>query len=114
VKETNHSKNRKAIYWDTNLQIIFSVTLMAVLWVSSITPAFPKIAQALSISPRSIEWLIMVFTFPGIFLAPILGVLADRLGRKKTLVPALMLFGIAGGACAFTRDFDLLLILRFF
>jgi MFS family permease len=57
--------------------------------------------------------LITVFTLPGIFLAPVLGVLADLWGRKRILVPALMLFGIAGGACGFVRDFNLLLALRF-
>jgi ACDE family multidrug resistance protein len=35
-------------------------------------------------------------------------------GRKKILVPALLLFGLAGGAGAFARSFDLLLALRFY
>ena len=112
--ETNQGKSQKRIYLDTNLQIIFGVTLMAVLGVSSITPAFPKIVQELGISSKAIGLLITVFTFPGVVLTPVLGILADRFGRKKILVPALMVFGIAGGACAFARDFDLLLILRFF
>jgi MFS family permease len=55
-----------------------------------------------------------VFTFPGVLLTPILGVLADRWGRKRILVPSLMLFGLAGGACALARDLNVLLILRFF
>lgn len=40
------------------------------------------------------------------------GVLSDRFGRKTILVPSLLLFGIAGGACALARDFELLLGLR--
>ncbi|MEM7825683.1 MAG: hypothetical protein QW412_02390, partial [Candidatus Aenigmatarchaeota archaeon] len=35
-------------------------------------------------------------------------------GRKKILIPSLMLFGIAGGLCSITKDFHILLILRFF
>jgi ACDE family multidrug resistance protein len=31
-------------------------------------------------------------------MTPLLGVLSDRYGRKKILVPALLLFGLAGGA----------------
>jgi ACDE family multidrug resistance protein len=112
--ETKQGKSQKRIHLDPNLQIVFGVTLMAVLGVSSITPAFPKIVQELGISSQAIGLLITVFTFPGVVLAPVLGVFADRWGRKKILVPALMLFGIAGGACAFARDFNLLLILRFF
>ena len=107
-------ENKKKIYLDTNLQIVFGVTLMAVLGVASITPAFPRIIQELGVSSLGIGLLISVFTFPGVILTPILGVFADRYGRKRILVPSIFLFGIAGGACALARDFNILLILRFF
>lgn len=96
-----------------NLHIIFAITLIAVLGVSSITPAFPKIATELNISKQAIGLLITVFTLPGVILTPLLGILADRKGRKKILVPSLFLYGIAGGACALTSDFHILLGLRF-
>jgi ACDE family multidrug resistance protein len=114
MEEGNRSKTQAPIYRDTNLQIVFAVTLMAVLGVSSITPAFPKIVRELDISPQAVGSLIVVFTFPGVLLTPVLGVLADQFGRKKVLVPSLVLFGVAGTACAFARDFNLLLVLRFF
>lgn len=101
-------------YKETNLRIIFGVTLMAVMGVASIAPAFPKIVESLGISTKEIGLLITVFTLPGVFLTPVLGVLADRFGRKRILVPSLILFGLAGGACAFTLDFNTLLIFRFF
>ena len=104
---------QRSLYRDPNLQIIFFVTLMAVLGVSSITPAFPKIVRELNVSSQAIGLLITVFTLPGVFLTPVLGVLADRFGRKKILVPSLFLFGLAGGACAFTQSFNVLLIFRF-
>jgi MFS family permease len=107
------SARKRPLYLDPNLQLIFGVTLSAVMGVSSITPVFPAMARELDIPVHSVGLLITVFTLPGIFLAPVLGVLADLWGRKRILVPALMLFGIAGGACGFVRDFNLLLILRF-
>jgi MFS family permease len=107
------SAGKRPIYLDPNLQLIFGVTLSAVMGVSSITPVFPAMARELDIPVHSVGLLITVFTLPGIFLAPVLGVLADLWGRKRILVPALMLFGIAGGACGFVRDFNLLLVLRF-
>ncbi len=103
----------RSLIQDPNLHIIFSVTLMAVVGVSSITPAFPKIASELNVDKTQIGLLITVFTLPGIFLNLFLGVLADRLGRKKILVPSLLLFGLAGGACALADTFEVLLVLRF-
>lgn len=101
------------VYRDPNLLVIFGVTLAAVLAVSSITPAFPAIGRALDVSSRDIGLLISVFTVPGIVLTPLLGMLADRWGRKRILVPSLLLFGLAGSACALARDFQLLLAFRF-
>lgn len=97
---------------DPNLRVIFAVTLIAVMGVSSVTPAFPEISRALGVSSRQVGLLISVFTVPGVVLAPALGVLADRWGRKRVLVPSLLLFALAGSACALARDFQLLLALR--
>jgi MFS family permease len=108
--KTNSSK---PLYRNSNLQIIFLITLMAVLGVSSITPAFPKIAKVFEISSEKVGLLIIVFTLPGIILTPIFGILADRFGRKRVLIPSLILFGIAGTLSAFTRTFELLLLFRF-
>jgi len=101
------------LYFNKNLQVIFSITLTAVLGVASITPAFPRMERDLHISAQDIGLLITVFTLPGVILTPILGVLADRIGRKKILIPALLLFGVAGTSCFFARDFQLLLVFRF-
>lgn len=111
---TEEEGGLRKVYKDHNLHVLFGVTLMAVLGVSSITPAFPRIRDALGISTGEVGLLITVFTLPGIFLAPVLGVLSDRHGRKKILMPALLLFGIAGGLCTFARSFELLLVLRLF
>lgn len=104
---------RKKPYLEKNLLIIFCITLTAILSVSTIAPAFPKIREVLGISHQSVGLLITFFTLPGVILTPVLGVLADRYGRKRILVPSLMLFGIAGGMCAFITSFKLLLALRF-
>jgi MFS family permease len=98
--------------FNKNLTIIFSITFLAVMGVASITPAFPTIANHFGINIKEIGLLITVFTIPGIFLAPVLGIIADRFGRKAVLIPALLLFSIAGAACAHTNSFHSLLIFR--
>ena len=85
---------------------------MAVLGVSSISPAFPRIMEALNISETEVGMLIVAFTIPGVVLTPFIGILADRFGRKRLLVPSLFLFGLAGGACALVTEFDILIALR--
>lgn len=105
---------KDSLYRDKNLQIIFGVTLMAVLGVSSITPAFPSIMRELGITVGQVGLLITFFTLPGAILAPFLGVAADRFGRKKILVPSLFLFAITGTASTFIRDFNVLLAMRVF
>ncbi|MBD3224656.1 MAG: MFS transporter [Caldithrix sp.] len=110
MSDTIHKK--KSLLADYNLHLIFAITLMAVLGVSSVAPAFPKIIETFGISEKEVGLLITVFTLPGIFLTPILGILADRWGRKKVIVPSLIVFGIGGGACIFAQTFTQLIILR--
>lgn len=96
-----------------NLTVIFLTTLMAVMGVASITPAFPSIQEHFGITPTQVTLLITVFTLPGIVLSPVAGILADRFGRKTILLPSLFLFGLAGAACFFTENWKVLLLFRF-
>jgi MFS transporter, ACDE family, multidrug resistance protein len=100
------------VYLDPNFQIICSASLMGMMMAAIITPAFPTIVEALGISEQSIGLLISVYTLPNLLLVPLSGMMADRFGRKKLIVPSLFLFGIFGGACALAPDFKTLLILR--
>lgn len=103
----------RALYLDKNLQLVFGVTLMAILGVSSIIPGLPDIMDGLDISPVEIGLVISVFTFPGILVSPLVGVLADRIGRKFILIPSLFVFGGFGFACFFAQSMEQLLVLRF-
>ncbi len=104
----------KKLFKNSNLYIIFSITLFAVMGVASITPAFPSIIKHYGLTAKQIGYLITVFTLPGIFISPFIGMLADRYGRKTILVPTMLLFGIAGFLCAFQTDYQGLLVMRFF
>jgi len=104
---------QKSFLLEKNVIIIFGVTLIAVMGISSITPAFPGIIKYFGISTQQVGWLIAAFTLPGIFLTPVTGILADRVGRKLVLIPSLIVFGIAGFMCSFMKDFHSLLALLF-
>ncbi|MFC1901978.1 MFS transporter [Chloroflexota bacterium] len=100
------------IYRDRNFQIVCGVTLLGMMMVAMIIPAFPKMVEALGVSEQIIGLLITAYTLPSFLLMPLAGIMADRLGRKRLLVSSLFLFGIFGGGCAFAPDFNTLLTLR--
>jgi MFS transporter, ACDE family, multidrug resistance protein len=103
---------RVASYRSPELQAIFGVTLIAVLGVASIAPALPKIAATLGVSAGRVALLVTAFTFPGVILTTVAGILADRYGRLRILLPGLILFAIAGTACLFANNLSALIALR--
>ncbi len=115
VQERNpQAKPSRHILRNRNLQLACGATLMAVIGVTSITPAFPKIVEQFNIAPQDVGLLISAFTAPMIVLTLFLGVLGDRVTRKIVLGPSLLLFGVAGAGCSLAQDFNTLLVLRFF
>lgn len=86
--------------------------MVAVMGVASITPALPDVAKDLRLSEQQVAWLISGFTLPGIILTPLAGMLADRIGRKKVIIPALFLFAGSGFALFFVHDYALMLGIR--
>lgn len=51
-------------------------------------------------------------TLPGVVVAPLIGLLADRYGRRELLVPCLAIFGFFGGLSGFAPTFPTLLACR--
>lgn len=100
------------VYHNRNFQIVCGASLMGMMMVAIIVPAFPKMVETLGVPEQSIGLLITAYTLPSFFFTPLAGIMADRFGRKRILVPSLFLFGILGGSCAFAPDFNTLLILR--
>ncbi len=101
-----------ASYRSPELQAIFGITLMAVLGVASIAPALPRIAETLGVSAGEVGLLVTAFTLPGVILTTVAGILADRYGRLKVLLPGLVLFAIAGVSCVFAKSLSVLITLR--
>ncbi|MBE0447781.1 MAG: MFS transporter [Actinobacteria bacterium] len=101
-----------SIYRNPNLLISFGVTLMGIMGVSLIAPTLPNMANALHIPKESVGLVITAFTLPGAVLAIFAGVLADKYGRKRVLIPSLILFAISGVAAFFVDRFSDLIFLR--
>jgi len=99
-------------YRNINFLLAGASGLMAMMTVSMIVPAFSEIIKRFSVTEQQIGLLLILSTLPALILTPVAGVLADRVGRKKLLVPSLFLFGLLGGACAFATSYNMLLALR--
>ncbi len=93
--------------------LIFAVTITGILSNSLLTANIPDILRELEQPDSRAGLLVAASPLPGVLMAPIIGVLADRYGRRQILVPCLVLFGVAGGLSAVAVDFRLLLLARF-
>lgn len=102
----------RKLYLDPPLQLVFGITLMVVLGVSTVFPVIPDIMREFDLGSTEVGLIITVFTLPGIVLAPLAGILADRYGRRAVLIPSLVVFGVFGGLCSLAPDFYSLLALR--
>jgi ACDE family multidrug resistance protein len=101
-------------FFSKELIVIYGVTLMGVMGVGLIAPVLPKIESAYDLSAKSLGLIITLYTLPGILLSIPIGIMADRFGRRRILLPALLIFGIAGGGCFFAHTYGTLLLMRFF
>lgn len=102
-----------AVPWgDPQFRVVVASTLAGVLGVTLITPVVPLLPGVLGITDSAASLLITAYTLPGVFFSPVAGVLADRYGRRRVLVGALMLFSVAGVAVVATSRFEVILVLR--
>ncbi len=73
-----------------------TVPFVMVLSNSMIIPALPAIQKALGRSLFQVGLLITAFSVSAGLVIPIGGYLSDRYGRKKVMIPCLLLFGLGG------------------
>ncbi|TDF99865.1 MFS transporter [Paenibacillus piri] len=66
---------------------------------SMLIPILPALAEELQVSPFQISLIITLYSLVAIVLIPVAGYLSDRFGRKKILIPGLLLAGAGGAVC---------------
>lgn len=79
--------------------ILCLVPLIMVLGNSMLIPVLPSIGKTLGKSVVQVGLLITVFSIPAGIVIPFAGLFSDRIGRKKIMFPALLIYG-AGGILA--------------
>lgn len=94
------------------LALVCGLTLLTTMGISSLLPSLPLLAAHFGAPPEESWKIIFAFALPGLLCVPLVGVWADRYGRKRVLVPALLLFAFGGLCCMFARSFSELLFFR--
>ena len=89
------------------------VALLDGLCSQGIGVAAPAMRQALDVTTATFSWAFSAGLFGAALGAMLFGPVADRIGRKPTLVFAVALFGIMTLATAFAASFPILLVYRF-
>ncbi|MBX0324378.1 MFS transporter [Halomicroarcula sp. F13] len=113
TEASTSSESTVGIPWRSpTLLAILAATLMTPLDVPLVSPALPQIQSTFGVSASQAGSFITMYALPGILLGPIIGALADRIGRRHVLSGCLLVFGVAGTAIAFTSDFTIALGLR--
>src|SRR5699024_4321768 len=73
-----------------------SIPLIISLGNSRLLPILPMLENSVDITKLQASYIITVYSIVAIICIPIAGYLCDRFGRKKIIIPALILTGIGG------------------
>lgn len=92
--------------------LLASVSVLAVSAYTLLPPALPEIAAEFGVTAGEAGLVTVAATLPGIVLAPLLGVLADRYGRRELLIACLLAFAVGGCATAFAPSFAAVIACR--
>ena len=97
----------------TTLYVVLACSLMGVMGVSLVSPVLPDLRPVFGVSDAQVGLVITAYTLPGVFVTPFVGLVADRVGRRRVIVPLLFLFAAAGTGVAVARTFTEVIALRF-
>ncbi|HUQ38961.1 MAG TPA: MFS transporter [Acidimicrobiales bacterium] len=92
--------------------MVVMITLTGIMGTTLVTPVLPDIIKDFGARPSAVGLLVSAAAAPGILMAPVIGVLSDRYGRREVVVPCLAVFGLSGGLAVFAPNYGVLLALR--
>lgn len=97
---------------DRELQIVVVMTAIGVSGVFIVSPIVSALSGPFGVSDAQAGQLVTAFVAPSILFVPVMGILADRIGRRPVVVGGLVVFGVAGVSVGLTSSFVAALGLR--
>lgn len=104
-EENNEKGNASDNKWA--IVSLASIPLVMTLGNSMLIPVLPEMEKQLNISSFQSSMVITVYSIVAIILIPLAGYLSDHIGRKRVIIPSLIIAGIGGfisGWAAWTMD----------
>lgn len=92
--------------WGLILALYLTGNCMGALDMGIVNPARTVIQNSLGVDDQAGVWVFTIYTLAYAVAIPIIGKLADVLGRKPVYVIAIALFGIGSLGCGLAQDFD--------
>ena len=92
--------------------LVFAITASGLLSNSVLVSSTPEILRDLGHPISRAGLVVAAGAVPGILVAPAVGFLADRYGRRRILLPCLVIFGVFGLAAGFSPTLGWLLAAR--
>lgn len=89
-----------------NIIALSSVPLVMTLGNSMLIPVLPMMEKKLSVTSFQVSLIITVYSVVAIICIPIAGYLSDRFGRKKILLPCLLIAGLGGLVAAVAHSYN--------
>jgi EmrB/QacA subfamily drug resistance transporter len=93
------------------LAIIIGV-FMAILDMSIVNVAIPKMMSVFGVNQNQIEWIVTAYALVSGALVPATGFLGDRFGYKRIYMISLVLFTIGSGLCGLAWSNDSMIVFR--
>ena len=102
----------RSLLSDRRLVVVLLIALMGSMSGNVASPALPGVADHFAVSAARVGLVMTAFTIPTMVTVPLTGVLADTYGRRRVVVPSLVVYGLAGGAIGLVDSFGAVLALR--
>ena len=94
------------------LNLMAFVIFATSLFMRSVDPVIPQIAQGLNVTPATAALLSTGFTLPYALVQPILGALADMFSKARLIAVCMLIGGVTTLACGLVTNFETLMGLR--
>ena len=91
------------------LTIVALIVFATSLFARSVDPVIPQIADALATDPTTVALLSTAFALPFALIQPLLGALADMVGKTRLMTICLCILVVSAMGCALAPNFEWLL-----